>query len=166
MRRLLALVLSAFVPVCAVACGGGSRGVTCLAGDPFCGSRTVDYALETVPIGWQPTAPIAVGVPTDVTFQEQRCVGTSSQSGPPPDLGCGPAFAPATLLAQVDPFTNPSPCHFSVTQVQAGTLRFTRTAPGGNASINPYPLTTQVPGFCLIVVTDTVTQAPRVELYL
>jgi hypothetical protein len=53
-----------------------------------------------------------------------------------------------------------------VTQLRPGTLRFTRTAPGGDAVIDPYPLNQQVSGFCLIVVTEPVHQPPQLEFYL
>lgn len=161
--RIRTLVLAA-----SLAAGGcaGSSTSSCLAGDPHCNSRSVDFGLQTVPPGWQPAAPIAVGSPVDVVIQEQRCVGSGSQS-PQSGLGCGPFYVPATLHGVVVPLLSPSRCQVTVGQIAPGKVRVTRLAAGGDASIEPDPSSgVMVGGFCEIRVTDPTTSSVALEFYV
>ena len=132
--------------------GSGAPALKCLAGDPFCGSRTVEYVLQTS--FRTPAVPIPVGASVDITFEEQRCVGTGSQSGPPPGIGCGAWYVPAQLVARVLPISNTNtPCPITVTQNGPGALRFTKTGPGdprlGSGS--------SLGGYCNVGVSDPTT---------
>lgn len=71
------------------ACSGGNGGFHCLAGDPHCRDPlTETFALRTVPFYQYGATPVPVGASIDVNFQQQRCLGNGSQSGPPPGSGC------------------------------------------------------------------------------
>ena len=134
------------------ACSGGSGGFHCLAGDPHCHDplRT-DYGLRTVPFGYTPPpSPIPVGASLDVTFQEQKCTGNGSQSGPPPGSGCSSWYTPAVLFGRVAAISNSNaPCPVTVTQTTTGTLRFTRTGPG-DPNLGSYVSSAR--GYCSIEV--------------
>ena len=148
--------------------GGGSNSANhCFPNDPHCGQLTVDYALMTQPFFQTPDAPIPVGASVVLTFQEQRCVGSSQQGGPPPGTGCDPPFVPQTLTAYVFPMGSPLggtiTCPVTVVQTAPGTMRFTRTAPGdpvlgaGNANAR---------GYCSIEVSDPTTKSAPYEILL
>jgi hypothetical protein len=156
--RLLTLVLTSASVLGLAACGGGSVPNKCYPGDNQCGKLRVDFFLQAQGGLWQtPDAPIPIGSSVDITFQEQRCVGSGQQGTPPPGVGCGVWYVPATLASHVVPLSNTNtPCPVTVTQRATGTLRFTRTGPGdpifgaGKAGVN---------GYCRIEVTDPATNS-------
>lgn len=156
--RSLALIIGLLCSLGGVAaCGGGATAGFCSHADTNCVIRFAQDTVRAQPDFQTPDAPIAVGASVTVRFEEQHCV-SSSRGGTSLGTVCDPWYVPNSLFAVVA-LMGPPPgvtCPVSVAQTAAGTLRFTRTAPGdpkfsaGHA--NAF-------GYCLISVTDVTTNS-------
>lgn len=104
------------------------------------------------------SAPIPVGSSVTINVQEQRCRFTQRPNGPPVggNGSCDPFYAPAALVATVEPMDNTHlPCPVTVRQTAPGTLVATRTAPG-----DPIAQIGNTAGACTIDIHDPQTSAP------
>ena len=153
--RLCTIVFAGFVAVVGFGgCSGSGTSLHCLAGDPFCGSVLYTFALSADP-SWQPQTPVPIGASATIHFFEQTCVGTGSQSGPPPGvkLGCGKPFPPDALAVTIRNISGPGngkPCPASADVSGKGAITVTRTGPGDPQQF----ALSGVSGFCTADVTD------------
>ncbi len=158
MRRFIVSIAAFAVGALCCGCGsGGTSSLHCLAGDPFCGSVISGNQL-TVDPAWQPQAPVPIGMSATIHITEQLCVGTGSQSGPPPgvQLGCRTPFVPATLTTSVLPIGGNvagTPCPVTAVVTSPGAVTVTRNGPGDPTLFN----SARKSGFCFVQVTDPTT---------
>ncbi|HTD38852.1 MAG TPA: hypothetical protein VK669_15180 [Candidatus Limnocylindrales bacterium] len=151
---IVALVFT--LPACG---GGGSTGLKCLQGDPHCGEVDVGFALEWAPYSGPMLAPLPIGASMTLTFQEQLCTGTGSQSGVPPGvhLGCEPPFTPTSLSVYVWPTSTGGPRGIDGQMTAPGTVTLTRTGPGDPRAIGG---PNNAHGWCQVTISDPTHSDP------
>jgi hypothetical protein len=100
-----------------------------------------------------------VGTTLSVLVEERLCVGTGSQSGPPPGvkLGCDAPFPANALTTAVLPIgLNGPPCPVTATFVGHGGVNVTRNGPGDPTL---FAGTSHLSGYCTVTVTDPTRRA-------